>query len=188
MTNVAVAFHILDHGEEEPVGYEHINCHLIFDVNMEFRRKSHIVAGGHTTNPTAESTYEGVVLRESIRIDFTLAALNDLDIFAADIQNAYLISTCGEKIIFTCGPEFGSEHKGETAVVVRALYGLRSSGSVFCNHLASFTEALNYLPFRADPDVWIHKARKSDGTNYYEYMLLYVDDFLAISETPKEAV
>ena len=32
------------------------------------------------------------------------------------------------------------------------------------------------------------KKRKSDGTDYYEYMLLYVDDCLAISETPKEAV
>ena len=32
------------------------------------------------------------------------------------------------------------------------------------------------------------KARKSNGTKYYEYMLLYFDDCLAISETPKEAV
>ena len=69
-------------------------------------------------NPPAESTYAGVVSRESVRIDFTLAALNDLDIFAADIQNAYLTAPCGEKIIFTCGPEFGSDHKGKTTVVV----------------------------------------------------------------------
>ena len=94
---------------------------------MEFRRKYRFVAGGHTTNPPAESTYAGVVSRESVRIDFTLAALNDLDIFASDIQNAYLTAPCGEKIIFTCGPEFGSDHKGNTAVVVRVLYGLWSS-------------------------------------------------------------
>ena len=49
-------------------------------------------------------------------------------------------------------------------------------------------EALNCLPCRADPDVWMRKARKSDGTQYYEYMLLYVDDCLAISEALKEAV
>ena len=66
------------------------------------------VAGGHRTNPPTESTYSGVVSRESVRIAFTLAALNDLDIFAADIQNAYLTAPCGEKIIFTCGPESGS--------------------------------------------------------------------------------
>ena len=104
MTNVAVAFHILDHGEEDPVGYEHINFHLIFYVKMDFRRKSQFVAGGHTTNPPAESTYAVFVSRKSVPIDFTIAALNDLDIFAADIQNDYLTAPCGEKVIFTCGP------------------------------------------------------------------------------------
>ena len=34
----------------------------------------------------------------------------------------------------------------------------------------------------------MRKARKYDGTEYYGYMLLYVDYFLAISEIPKEAV
>ena len=85
----------------------------------------------------------GFVSQESVRIAFILAALNDLDIFAADIQNAYLTARCGGKIIFTCGPEFGSEHKGKTAVVARALYGLRSSESAFRNNMASCTEALN---------------------------------------------
>ena len=80
--------------------------------------KTKRVAGGHTTTPPPESTYAGAVSREIVRIAFTLAALNDLDIFAADIQNAYLTATCGEKIIFNCGPEFGAEHKGKTAVVV----------------------------------------------------------------------
>ena len=75
MTNVAVYFHILDHGEEDPVRYEHINCHLIFDVKMDFRRKARFVAGGHTTKPPVEFTYAGVVSRKSVYIAFTLAAL-----------------------------------------------------------------------------------------------------------------
>ena len=49
-------------------------------------------------------------------------------------------------------------------------------------------EALSYFPCRADPYVWMRKARKSNGAEYYEYILLYVDDCLAISETTKEAV
>ena len=90
-----------------------------------------------------ESTYAGVVSRESVQIAFTLEALNNLDLFEADIQNAYLTDPCSETIIFTCGPEFGSEHKGKTVVVVQALYGLRSSGPAFRNNLASCIEALN---------------------------------------------
>ena len=188
MSNADVAFRILDHIEEYPVGYEHINCHLIFDFKMNFRCKARFVPGDHTTNPPAESTYVGFVSRESVRIAFTLAVFNKLDIFAADFHNAFLTSPCGENIIFTCGPEFGSDHKGKTAVLVRAVYGFRSSGSEFRNHLSSCMEALNHLPCRSYPDVWMRKARKSDGTEYYEYMLLYVYDCLAISDTPKEAV
>ena len=62
---------------------------------MDFRRKARFVAGGHTTNPPAESTYAGVVSRENVRIAFTLASLKDLDIFAPDIQNAYRTAPCG---------------------------------------------------------------------------------------------
>ena len=118
MTNFAVDFHILDHREEYSVGYEHINFHLIFDVNMDFHRKARFVAGGHKTNPSAESIYAGVVSQESVCIDFTLAALNGLDSFESDIQNAYLIDPCGEEIIFTCEHEFVSENKGKTTLVV----------------------------------------------------------------------
>ena len=41
---------------------------------------------------------------------------------------------------------------------------------------------------RADHDVWMRKSRNSYGTECYDYMLLYANDFLAISEAPKEAV
>ena len=188
MTNVAVAFHILEHGENESVGYEHITCNLIFDVKMDLRQKARFVAGGHTTNPPVESTYAGVVSRESVRIALTIAALNDLDIFAADIQNSYLTAPYGENIIFTCGPEFGSEHMGKTAVVIRALYGLHSSGAAFRNKLATYMETLGYFPCEADPDVWMRPGRKSDGSEYYKYVLSYVNACLSISENPKASV
>ena len=46
-------------------------------------------------------------------------------------------------------------------------------------HLAIFLARLT------DPDVWMKPGRKSDDLEYYEYVLLYVDDCLAISENPK---
>jgi len=39
---------------------------------------------------------------------------------------------------------------------------------------------LGYKPCLADPDVWIRPAKQPDGTDCYEYILLYVDDALAI--------
>jgi hypothetical protein len=36
----------------------------------------------------------------------------------------------------------------------------------------------------ADPDVWLRPAVKGNGDKYYEYVLIYVDDILALSEKP----
>ena len=41
MTNVSVSYDILKDGDRAPIGHKQINCHLIYDVQMEdFRRKS----------------------------------------------------------------------------------------------------------------------------------------------------
>jgi hypothetical protein len=43
---------------------------------------------------------------------------------------------------------------------------------------------MNFKPSYADPDVWMRAAVKSDGFEYYEYILVYVDDVLVISAAP----
>jgi len=61
---------------------------------------------------------------------FLLAALNDLQILSADIGNAYLNAPNRKKVYATAGKEFGS-HAGETVIIVRALYGLKSAGAAW---------------------------------------------------------
>ena len=46
---------------------------------------------------------------------------------------------------------------------------------------ASIMTDLNFTPCQADSDVWMQPAVKPDGTKYYEYVLIYVDDILVIS-------
>ena len=72
---------------------------MIFDVKVDLTRKARFVAGGHWTAAPTQLTYSSVVTRESVRIAFLLAALNDLEILAADIGNAYLQAPCREKFI-----------------------------------------------------------------------------------------
>jgi hypothetical protein len=58
------------------------------DVKMgkNFRRKARFVADGHKTKTPAAMTYSSVVSRDLVRIALTIAALNDLDIMACNIQ------------------------------------------------------------------------------------------------------
>jgi hypothetical protein len=73
------------------VGFQEIDCHMIFDVKMDLTRKARFVAGGHTTETPTSITYSSVVSHDSVRITFLSAALNDLDMMACDVSNAYLM-------------------------------------------------------------------------------------------------
>ena len=99
-------------------------------MGENFRRKERMVAGGHVNDVSSSITYSSVVSRDSVRTIFMIAALNDLKVLSCDIKNAYLTATTREKIWTIARPEFGSE-KGSIMMVVRALYGLKSSGAAF---------------------------------------------------------
>jgi hypothetical protein len=167
------------------VGYQEIDCHIIFDIKMDLTRKARFVAGGHTTETPMSITYSSVVSRDSVRIAFLIAALNDLDIMACDVSNAYLNAPCREKIWFVAGPEFGSR-QGQVVKIVRALYGLKSSGASWRNMLSqTIVEELQFQPTIADPDVYRRCNRKPNGEEYWELLLVYVDDILIVSHEPK---
>jgi hypothetical protein len=161
-----------------------VKCHWIFDIKMDFTRKARLVAGGHTTEAPASLTYSSVVSRDSVWIAFLIAALNVLDLFAADIGNAYLNAKCREKIWTVAGLEFGS-NAGCVMIIVKALYGLKSSGAAWRALLAQTLTELGYKSTRADPDVWIRPQVKPDGFEYYEMVLIYVDDILHLSHNCK---
>ena len=104
---------------------------------------------------------------------------------ACDIGNTYLNAPCREKLWTVAGSEFGSE-QGSVMIIARALYGLKFSGAAWRSTLAQSMEQLGYSPTQAEPDVWIKRATKGDGTPYYKIMLIYVDDVLHLAEDPKK--
>ena len=188
MTNVGVAFQVLDDNESLPVGSTPVTGHMIFDVKMDMTRKARWVLDGHKTPSPEVSTYAGVVSRESVRIALTYAALNGLDVTAADIRNAYLQAPSSRKDYILCGPEFGIENLNKRALIKRALYGGKTAGRDFRNHLRACMMHLKFKPCLADPDVWMRTIKKSDGTPCYEYVLLYTDDVLVISENGEKVL
>ncbi len=126
--------------------------------------------------------------RDSVRIAFLLAALNDLDILAADIGNAYINADVREKVYFIAGDEFGANKKGQRVVIIKALYGLKTSGAAWRAHFADVLHGMGYSSSLADPDVWFKEACKPDGFEYYAYILVYVDDILVISHNPEDTM
>ena len=50
--------------------------------------------------------------------------------------------------------------------------------------MAKKLDEIRFKSSPTDPDVWMKPAVKPDGEEYYEYVLMYVDDILAISMDP----
>ena len=98
-------------------------------------------------------------------------------------RNAYLQVPTSEKHYIICGPEFGLEHVGKRALIVRALYGGKVAGRDFWHHLRScMRDVLGFESCLADPDVWMREGTRVNGSKYYEYVLLYTDNCLVISD------
>ena len=188
MTNLMIAFEIQEGGRKAPPGWFKATGHIIFDVKMDFTRKARWVKDGHKTPNSTTSSYAGVVSRESIRIGLTYAALHGLPVIGGDIQNAYLQAPSSEKHFIICGPEFGIENIGKVALIRRALYGGKVAGRDFWLHLRECMGRLGFTSSRADPDVWFRLSKRSTGEEYYEYVLLYVDDVLVISENAESVM
>lgn len=184
MKNSRIAFKLLERGAKAPVGHKEITCHLIFDLKLDMTRKARYVAGGHLTDVPTHMTYSSVVSRDTVRIGFLVAALNNLEIEACDIQNAFLQAPTKEKIFFYAGDEWKAD-KDRIVVVVRALYGLKSSALQFRNHLAdTLSNKLGFISSLADPDLWYKPAVDKDGFKYYSYILVYVDDLCILDKAP----
>ena len=158
---------------------------MMMAIRNKNKRKARWVKDGHKI-PTPEwSTFAGVVSRETVCITLTYAALNLLPVFAADIQNPYLQAPSSEKHYIACGPEFGLENEGKVTIIIRALYAGKSAGAVYWRHVRSAMEEMGFTSCKADPDLWFRPATKSGGSEYYQYVLLYVDDILYLMEEPE---
>ena len=94
---------------------------------MDFNRKARFVAGVHTTEAPSSIMWSNDVSRDSVRLAFTTAVLNGVDVIWCDLDNVYLNAMCRKTIWFEVGTKCG-EDKGKVLIVVRVLYGLKYVG------------------------------------------------------------
>ena len=83
------------------------------------------------------------------------------------------------------GSEFGSE-KGYIFLIVRALYGSKSSGAYWRDKLAETLNSIGYSSTQSDHDIWIKRETTQDDTYYYKYILVYVYNVLRLAKDEQE--
>ena len=166
-------------GDKLPEGYKLIRVHFVFDVKHDGARRARLVADGNLTQLPLDAVYSGVVTLRSVRLIAFAAELNGLELWGTDIGSAYLESFTSEKVCIVAGPEFG-ELAGHLLIIVRALYGLRSSGLCWHKRFAEVLRDMGFFMCHADNDVWMR-----DKGDHYEYIGVYVDDLEIASKDPE---
>ena len=126
--------------------------------------------------------YSSVVFLRGVRILTFIAELNDMDLWCTDIGNAHLELYTKEKVYIKAGPEFGAR-EGHYLVIVKALYGLKSSGLRWSQRFADVMRELGFFPCKAEPDIWMR-----DKGDHYECVAVYVDDLMIASRSPQAIV
>ena len=71
---------------------------MISDIKIDLNRKTRYMEVGHLNDTPSSMIYESVVSYVIRRIAFLIATLNNLDITAWDIHNAYLNDETKERV------------------------------------------------------------------------------------------
>ncbi len=184
-------------GAKPPPGYQFAPLHFVYAISLKnfvqddgnkqgiLRYKARLVGGGHVTETPVDGTYSSVITLRGVRIVIFLAELNDMQIWATDVGNAYLEARTREKIYTCAGPEFG-DLQGHTLLVEAALYGLKSSGLRWHERFADIMTALGFKQSKAENDIWMRKLEEPKP--HYEYVAVYVDDLILASHKPEAII
>ena len=78
-----------------------------------------------------------------LRLMIFLGELNNLELFGADIRNAYLKAKTKEKVYFIANKGFG-ELEGHTMGIYKALYGLKTSGKCWYKRMADVLKDMGF--------------------------------------------
>ena len=147
-------------GDPIPHGYKRIPHHIVHDVKFDGRLKSRLVAGGHMSPDVCkEDKFSTVVSMEAVRLGFMIARLNDLQVCAGDIGNAFLNAHTNEKLYIIAGPEFGPELCGKRLIIHKSIYGLKSSGARFHELTSVVPAEMGFKPTKADPDLLMRSTQ-----------------------------
>ena len=109
---------------------------MIMNVKQDLRHKCQLVAGGNLINALDHDIYSTTVKSISVKLLQVIAHKANLEILCGDIGNAYVNPYTNKKVYAIAGDEFGKSMKGYIVIIVRALYGLRTSSERWHTHLA----------------------------------------------------
>jgi hypothetical protein len=119
----------------------------------------------------------------SVKLLHVVAHKTGMSQLCGDVGNAYVNAFTNKKVYAVAGKEFGPALEGCVIIIVKALYGLRTSSERWYAHFTDSLRGIGFAQTRYDNDVWI---RLNAGKECYDYVCTHVDDFMIVGRDPKD--
>jgi hypothetical protein len=141
-----------------------------------------VVRGFLQSDAEVGDVHAGVVKLECLRVMFSIAAANDLNLYQMDITQAFLHADLDEEIYVRPPSGLYAEEEGYVWKLRKSLYGLRQAPNRFNKLIDRLLRNNGYVATAADPCVYI----KTHKTSMIA-IGLFVDD-LVIAASSEELV
>jgi hypothetical protein len=141
--------------------------------NWERNRARWVVCGNfeNTESWAAQDVYAAVANSASIKLFFTLVAVNDYECFQYDIVTAFLNAFCKGDPIYVEQPHGFTDGTRRVCQLNRALYGLRKAPLWWFEEISGALKKYGFEPMTSDMCLF-----KNDSLS--ALLILYVDDVL----------
>ena len=167
-----------------PPGRKAIGSKWVFKIKRNAdgsveRYKARLVAKGYDQKEGIDynETFAPVVNGKSIRVVFTLAAMNDCEIDHLDVKTAFLNADIKEEVYME-QPE-GYKEKGKQHMVCRlnkTIYGVKQAPNEWNNEINGSIVSLGFSRCVSDTCVYVRRSK----TGKSMIILLFVDDLVPV--------
>lgn len=171
-----------------PKGRNVIGCKWVYKVKRKAdgtidRYKARLVAKGFKQRYGIdyEDTFSPVVKAATIRLILSVAVSRNWSLRQLDVQNAFLHGYLEEEVYMQQPPGYEDmSHPNYVCKLDKALYGLKQAPRAWYARLCKRLQELGFLPSKADTSLFYYSRGE-----YTIYILVYVDDIIVASSSPK---
>lgn len=171
-----------------PKGRNVIGCKWVYKVKRKAdgtidRYKARLVAKGFKQRYGIdyEDTFSPVVKAATIRLILSVAVSRNWPLWQLDVQNAFLHGYLEEEVYMQQPPGYEDmSHPNYVCKLDKALYGLKQAPRAWYARLCKRLQELGFLPSKADTSLFYYSRGE-----YTIYILVYVDDIIVASSSPK---